>query len=105
MYTSGGAQTCCSKHMIDHHLAQTSDRVVDGVRDEHTLACSEPAGLEHGLEATCLDVLDRLFDLFRLEYFEPRSGDVMPRHEVLGKCFGALHAGGQGRRTKDGDAH
>ena len=69
--------------MIDHHFAQTGDRVVDGVRDEHTLACSESAGLENGLETTCLDVLDRLLDLCCLEDLEPRSRNFVPGHEIL----------------------
>ena len=91
--------------MIDHHLAQTSDRVVNGVRDEHTLARGEPAGLEHGLEATCLDVLDRLFDFCGFEDLEPCSRYFMPRHKVLGKRLRALHAGSQGGRAEDRDAH
>src|SRR5207249_3775144 len=80
---SGGSQ-----YLLTHEVVQCSFSILQGLRNDHALACREAVCLDDNGRGKAAKSLHAA--LKALGYGEPRRGNLMALHELLGEYLASL---------------
>jgi hypothetical protein len=97
-HRAGTTLTSLAERLAHENVLQALLALLLRLGQQHALAGGQAAGLEHDAlgAAAAAHKVARVDELRRVEGGKGGRGDVVPRHEGLGKRLAALHLGGDG---------